>query len=118
MTIGKARSERLHRTAHVLAATVILLHGYGDLQKGHGMGWSYLAIGTVALALGLAHHKLHARFPRIDAAFHLIEAAMAVLIGLNYLHEGKTYLPWVSMAAAVPYAVLGVKELSKGTRGH
>lgn len=100
--------------AHVLAASVILLHGIGDLQKGHAMGWAYLGIGSMALALGVLHHRLHARFPRIDVVFHLIEATMAVLIGINYLHEGKTYLPWVSMAAAVPYLFLSVRSLRNG----
>lgn len=103
MAIGPHRSERLQRLAHVLAAVVILLHGYGDVEKGHAMGWLYIVIGLAALALGLAHHRLKGRFARIDAVFHLIEAIMAELIGVSYLHEGKTYLPWASFAAALPY---------------
>lgn len=107
----------MRRLAHILAAVVILLHGVGDLEKGHSIGWLYLLFGTMAMVLGIFHHRLHARFPRVDAAFHLIEAMMALLIGLNYLHEGKVYLPWVSMAASIPYGALAIKALF-GRKGH
>ncbi len=103
MAMARHRSERMQRLAHVLAASVILLHGYGDLEHGHSMGWVYIAIGAAALSLGLAHHRLKARFRHVDAIFHLIEALMAVLIGISYFKAGKTYLPWVSFAAALPY---------------
>lgn len=106
----------MQRLAHVLAAVVILLHGYSDLEKGHSMGWIFLGIGAAALVLGVMHHRLHARFPHIDGVFHLIEGITAVLIGIGYLHAGKVYLPYVSMAASIPYFVLGVRAFVRSGR--
>lgn len=114
MAIERHRSERLQRLAHILAAAVILLHGFGDLEHGHAMGWAYIAIGAAALCLGFAHHRLKTHFQSVDALFHLIEALMAVLIGISYLKAGKTYLPWVSMAAAIPYLVLAARSFRNG----
>ena len=106
------KKENLRTFGHILAGIVILLHGYKAFEDHHPTGWIFVTLGTLFLLIAIFHHRLVHRFPKIDGVVFLIEAVAILATAYDHYHEGKVYLPWVFLAAMVPYLVLGILILS------
>ena len=110
------RRERFRRLAHLLAALVILLHGIAALDHHAHTAWVFFLCGTVFLLLALFHHRIEQRWPYVSPTFHFLEAIVAAVIFMEYVHAGKKYLPYVAVLPVVLYTVLGIWRITQVRR--
>jgi hypothetical protein len=106
------KKENLRIIGHFLAGFVILLHGWTAYTKGHPTSWIFMLLGILFLSIALFHKRIHRRFPRVDGIFFLIESFAFAATAYDYVHEHKTYLPWVMMVITLLYLVLAFLALS------
>ena len=107
IVVSKKSKERAQTFGHILAGTVVLLHGLEEFEK-HELtfGIIYTVFGTAFLALALLHRRLEERIPEISVYFFVIEGIVLFITGFKYLHEHKVYLPYAYFAAGLMYIVL------------
>lgn len=111
--------ERLMNLGHYLAAFVLAMKAvsYVDHQP---VPWPFVTLCVVSAAAITVitgfHHRIEARFPRVQAVVHLAEAVVCAVLAYAAHGEGKTGLPWAWALAAVVFFGRGVWELTRSVR--
>lgn len=118
MPSSEKRKALKQKLGHILAAMIILVHAWEKYEL-HEQSWVFFAIaGIVFLAVALLHHRIAKVFTYVDGVFFLIEAALYMLIAIEYFHLGKKALPWAYVFATVCYCAAAVIKGKKGSRVH
>lgn len=118
MSSSPKRKALKQKLGHIMAAMIILVHAW-EKHELHEHSWIFFAVaGIVFLAVALLHHSIAKVFPYVDGVFFLIEAAVYMLIAIEYFHLGKKALPWAYVFATVCYCVAAVIKGRKRSRIH
>jgi hypothetical protein len=98
------KSEKRNKFSHIVAAAVILLHGYEKIDTSHiGSAIFFLIAGTVFLMIAVFHHKLVNHFRSVDAIFWFIEAILAVIVSIDFFNDHKHYIQYAYILVAAGY---------------
>lgn len=96
--------RKLLTAAHYLAALVLLLKAIAYLDR-EPVAWRFIGLCVAAaltiLIVTIFHHRLHARFPRIQCVVYLVEATVCMAVAYNTYLYGKLGLPIAWGVAAV-----------------
>ncbi|RYZ94759.1 MAG: hypothetical protein EOP47_27190 [Sphingobacteriaceae bacterium] len=103
------KKERLNKIAHILAGGIILLHGVEKFEDGHKASALFFLIAGVAfLAVAIFHHRLVRYIKSADLIFSVIEGLLAIIVAVDFIHQGKNYIQYMYFFAAAAYFVRAV----------
>lgn len=108
MAFFRRRSEKTKKIAHILAGTIILVHGYEKMEKGESSYWLFYLAGIIFLLMALFHKQLVQKIKWGDGLFYLIEAVVLFIIAYDYWHHGKKALPLTYLGAATGYIISSI----------
>ena len=108
------RKKGIKSIYHLIIGITLLLKGFDKIDHHHPL------IGAIILFLGLAvigyytyiiiskksNHKL-------NIAVHFCEGLALLFTSYIYFEEGKTYLPYVLLAAGVGFIIIAIVHLRK-----
>ena len=97
----QSKKEKLKKASHIIAGMVILMHALERYESGHETHIVFAIAGIVFLSVAAFHHRLAKKFRFIDTLFFTIEAILSFVIAYEYLHAGKTGLPYVYIFAGL-----------------
>lgn len=109
--------HKLGTMAHTVTGLALALKGYAKLTDHHAV------IGSIILISGLSiigyvlyerRQQTHSRL--LGTGIHFLEGLALLFTSWVYFEEGKTYLPYVTMAAAIGFFVT-VPLLYRRNRG-
>lgn len=109
------RKNLRQRLPFVLAVLCFGVAGVDALSEGSiWLG----AVNLVAVAVNLVAWLLEQRGPRwLEGAVLLVNVPVALVQSASYFSAGKIGLPWVWLAVAVGYAVVGSFQTRKALTG-
>lgn len=115
MSPSETRKKLRQRLPLLLAVLCFGIAGADALSQGDlWLG----AVNLAAVAVNLAGLLLAQRAPRwFGGVVLLINVPAALVQSASYFQAGKTGLPWVWLAVAVGYAVVGSFQLKKALAG-
>lgn len=96
--------KRLESFSHILTGAAIAMKGISKLEHPETI-WAGLLLLFIAagfILIGLLHHRLQ----RARPLAYLGEALVMGIVGYVFLHEGKTYLPWISFGTSLVFFIL------------
>jgi hypothetical protein len=104
----------LETAGHLIAAAVLLLKGFDKLDHGHvGIGLTLLASGAILVAFFAYVLRTGRGQQAASALVLLLEALAMALITYFFFEEGKQFVQYATMLAAVMYLFAFVRTLVK-----
>jgi hypothetical protein len=99
----RKKKERLIKLSHLLAAFIVLIHGYEKFEDEHiTSGILFILCGLVFLSVAIFHHKLHQKVRSVDAIFAFLEGLAALILAIDFWGN-KHYLQFAYLIAALIY---------------
>lgn len=91
---------------HFLVGVILFTKGLDKIQHHHSViGWTILLLGLVVLGY-FVFLKLSKRpHPVLEMAVHFFESIALFLTSYIYFQEGKKFLPYVTLCAAIGFLV-------------
>ncbi|HEX5024794.1 MAG TPA: hypothetical protein VFV68_05960 [Agriterribacter sp.] len=111
-------SNKRKRLAHIVAASVILIHAYEKYENGHSSYPWFGIAGLIFLFIALLHGVVEKKAPWIDGVFFTIEGILSIIIALDYFHLEKKALPYVYLFLAVFQFFMAFWKSKKGIERH
>jgi len=91
---------------HFFVALILITKGLDKLEHHHNViGWTILIFGIIALAYFIASKLSKKLSYKLDISIHIFESIALLLTTYVYFHEGKTFLPYVTLIAAVGFLI-------------
>ena len=110
------RKEKLAKFSHILAALILLVHGYEKLEDDHLVpGILFIACGLIFLCVALFHHTLQQKIRSVDAIFAFLEGVAALILSVDFWGS-KHYLQFAYLLAAAIYITRSVILFFKGAK--
>jgi uncharacterized membrane protein YsdA (DUF1294 family) len=113
-TTHNPKTKRLLAAAHYLAVLVLLLKAISYLDR-EPLAWFFIGLcvgsATIILTITIFHHRIQAKYPRIQCIVFLVEATVCAVIAYNTFTGGKTGLPFAWGLAAIILLGRGLYEL-------
>jgi hypothetical protein len=110
----KSKLESFH---HFAVAVILIAKGFAKIQHHHSIiGWTILLMGIVILAyfifikISKKHHTV------FGILIHIFESLALFLTSYVYFQEGKTFLPYITLAAAVGFLMATFVHLKGGKK--
>ncbi|MEO7801190.1 MAG: hypothetical protein ABIR81_04285 [Ginsengibacter sp.] len=97
---------------------IILIHAWEKYALYESSYVFFVIAGVVFLLVALLHHRIAKLFSFVDGVFYVTEAAVYMIIAIDYFHLGKKALPWAYVLATIGYLVAAVIKGKKGSREH
>lgn len=110
------RREKAKKIAHILAAVIMLIHGYEKWEKGESSYRFFFFFGILFLILVFFHKSLTQKIKWGDGIFHGIEAIILFIIAYDYFHHGKMALPLTYTVAGIGYVIAAIVISRKGMK--
>jgi hypothetical protein len=108
------KKNKLTKLTHILAAFVLLIHGYEKLEEEHATpAVLFIICGLIFLSVAIFHHKLHQKVRSVDAIFAFLEGIAALTLAADFW-ENKHYLQCAYVLVAVIYLTRSVILFVKG----
>jgi uncharacterized membrane protein HdeD (DUF308 family) len=95
--------------AHYLIGFSILMKGYAKLEHHHSLGEVIpIFFAGMFIVLGAAfHHRIEKRIKNFKATFHVAEGIALIFIGIVFLKEGSSQIPYFYFFLGMVYLVIG-----------
>lgn len=106
------KKEKLSKLAHFISGVVVVLHGIGELDKGHGVPWFFFVAGGLMFLVAAFHHKVEKHLGSGEGVIFFIEAAVQAFIMMHYIESGKRALPVAHGFAVLMFAYVGYLKLT------
>ena len=106
------KKEKLSKLAHTISGVVVLLHGIGEMDRGHGIPWFYFIAGTLMILVAAFHHQVEKKLGSGEGIIFFIEAAVQAFIVMHYSEAGKKALPAMHAFSALVYAYVGYLKIT------
>jgi hypothetical protein len=106
------KKEKLSKLAHIISGVVVLLHGIGEMDKGHGVPWFYFIAGALMIMVAAFHNQVEKRLGSGEGIIFFIEAAVQAFIVMHYVEAGKKALPIAHAISTLIYAYVGYLKLT------
>src|SRR6185312_9747196 len=101
--LRKEKKEKLARLSHILAALILLVHGYEKYEEEHlRPAILFVGCGLIFLCVALFHHQLQRKIRSVDAIFAFLEG-LAALILVGEYWGNKHYLQFAYLIVAGIY---------------
>lgn len=99
----KSKLESFH---HFVVAVILIAKGFAKLQHHHSiMGWTILLMGLIILVYFIFIKFSKKPHSVLGILIHLFESLALFLTSYAYFQEGKSFLPYVTLLAAVGFLV-------------
>lgn len=103
---------------HLFVAIILLLKGFDKIQHHHSfIGWTILLFGLVILVYFIFIKLAKKPHSLLKLFIHLFESIALFLTSYVYFQEGKTFLPYVTLIAAIGFLIATLLHL-KGNKKH
>ena len=112
VNIEPVKKEKLSKLAHIISGVVVVLHGIGEMDKGHGIPWFFFIAGGLMFLVAVFHHQVEKRLGSGEGIIFFIEAAVQAFIVMHYIEAGKKALPMAHAFTTVMYAYVGYLKLT------
>lgn len=97
---------------HFVVALILLSKGFDKIQHHHSfIGWTILLLGVVILGYFIFLKIAKKPHESVVLLMHLFESIALFLTAYVYFQEGKTWLPYVTLLAAVGFLVATILHL-------
>ena len=106
------KKHNLSKVAHIISGVVVILHGIGEMDKGHGIPWFFFITGILMLMVAVFHHPVEKKLGSGEGIVFFVESAVQAFIVMQYLEAGKKALPFAHGFATVLYAYVGYMKLT------
>ena len=107
------KKDNLSKLAHIISGVVVILHGIGEMDKGHGVPWFFFIAGALMLLVAVFHHQVEKKLGSGEGVIFFIEAAVQAFIMMHYIEAGKKALPLAHGFTTLMFAYVGYMKLSK-----
>jgi hypothetical protein len=116
-TTHNLKTKKLLAAAHYLAVLVLVLKAISYLDR-EPSAWLFIGLcvvsASIILTITIFHHRIHAKYPRIQCIVYLVEATVCAVVAYNTFADGKTGLPLAWGLAAIILLGRGLYELKAG----
>jgi hypothetical protein len=110
--------EKRRRAVHIISGVTILVHAFEKYDTGHGP-WIFFGVaGLIFLSIAVLHPLIEKKAPWIDGVFFVIEAALSVVIAIDFIHMRKKGLPVCYFVLAAFQLFMAFRMSRKGIRHH
>lgn len=106
------------RIAHIIAAVIILVHGYEKFDSGHGSYLLFAIAGCIFLAIAILHTVIEKKSPWIDGVFFIIEGILSIIVAIDFFHTGKKGLPVCYLLLGIFQFIIAFRVGKKGMQHH
>ena len=106
------KKENLSKLAHIISGVVVLLHGIGEMDRGHGIPWFYFIAGALMILVAAFHHQVEKSLGSGEGIIFFIEAVVQAFIVMHYIEAGKKALPAAHAFSALVYAYVGYLKIT------
>lgn len=112
------KKRMLKSLPHLAASAVIMLHAF-NMADEHP--WAFMVYPAIALVLVPAafifrYRKRKLSWPYFPVVILFVEGALAALVLIDHVHEGRKYLPYVDAAVVVICCVFGVLAIGEARK--
>jgi len=114
--LRRKKNEKLTKLSHILAAVILLIHGYEKFEDEHvKAGILFVICGLTFLCVAIFHHRLQHKLRSVDAIFAFLEGVAALILVAEYWHN-KHYLQYAYLLVAAIYIARSVVLFVKGSK--
>src|ERR1700761_4013036 len=101
--LRRKKNEKLAKFSHILAALILLVHGYEKYEDEHlSAALLFMACGLIFFCVALFHHRLQQKIRSVDAIFAFLEGVAALILVAEYWGN-KHYLQFAYLVVAGIY---------------
>ncbi|HUM48376.1 MAG TPA: hypothetical protein PLD84_15700 [Chitinophagales bacterium] len=98
--------HRYGTIAHVMTGAVLILKGYAKITDHYaGVGSMILCFGLVIIGYVIYESRRKSHSPLLVMAVHFFEGLALLFTTYVYIDEGKTYIQYLTLAAAIGFFV-------------
>ena len=106
--------SNLFSIQHILVALVLIPKGIDKIEHHHiFIGWMILLMGTIILGYFVYQKITQTKNHFLLIGIHLFESISLFLTSYVYFEEGKKFLPYVTLIAAIGFLVAMITHITK-----
>jgi hypothetical protein len=97
---------------YIVVAVILLTKGWDKIQHHHSaIGWTILLFGVIVLGYFVYIKTARQSNHWLELIMHFFESVALFLTTYVYFQEGKSFLPYVTLAAAIGFLVATVLHI-------
>ena len=106
--------KKLVTVYHFVVAFILITKGFDKIQHHHSfIGWTILLLGFIILLYFINTKISNKNHSSLELVIHFFESIALFLTSYVYFQEEKTWLPYVTLAAAIGFLITTLVHFKK-----